>query len=152
MIEPDGRELRAVRVSTWHKFEPDTRLAVAATLDCDLEDGSTRRFHIGAMGDSRTCLGPGLYCGFDGHCHGEYRGKIAVDGERIDDTTNPDGRTRIHQLQDVIARVRNDLPPYGRRGIVMPVRNFVFVSRTMSPEGGKYGERTEVHEGARRQP
>jgi hypothetical protein len=28
-----------------------------------------------------------------------------------------------------------------------PVRIFVFVSRTMNPEGGWYGERTEVYEG-----
>jgi hypothetical protein len=105
VIEPDGRQLRAVRVTTCHTFEPASRLATGATIDCELEDGTARHFRIDAVGDTRSCLGPALYYGFDGHYHGEYRGRLAVDGERIGDTADPAIQARIHRLRDVVARV-----------------------------------------------
>jgi hypothetical protein len=108
VIEPDGRQLRAVHVTTSHAFEPATRLAMGATIDCELEDGTARRFRIDAVGDTRSCLGPGLYYGFDGHYHGEYRGRLVVDGERLDNTADPAIQARIHRLRDVIAQVTEE--------------------------------------------
>ena len=37
------------------------------------------------MGDTGVHLGAGLYFGLDGHHHGEFRGELHVDGERIAD-------------------------------------------------------------------
>ena len=41
------------------------------------------------IGDTGFHLGAGLYFGFQGHHHGEWRGELHVDGERIADCTDP---------------------------------------------------------------
>ena len=49
--------------------------------------------HRGSGLDTGFHLGTGLYFGFDGHHHGEWRGALHLDGERIDDcSTTPENR------------------------------------------------------------
>ncbi len=50
-------------------------------------------------------LGAGLYFGFDGHHHGEWRGALHVDGEHIADCTDPEVARRLHQIRDTVMRV-----------------------------------------------
>ena len=60
-------------------------------------------------------LGAGLYFGFDGHWHGEWRGRSHVDGEYIADCTTYEQARRLHQLRDCIVRV--DDPVGGGTGV-----------------------------------
>ena len=57
------------------------------------------------MGDTGFHLGAGLYFGFDGHHHGEWRGELHVDGEHIADCTEPGPRDGFHQIRDAVMRV-----------------------------------------------
>ena len=51
-----------------------------------------RRSTIEVLADTGFQLGAGLYFGFDGHHHGEWRGEHHVDGEHIADCTDPGAR------------------------------------------------------------
>jgi hypothetical protein len=41
----------------------------------------------------------------DGHHHGEWRGELHVDGERIDDCSTPEAARRLHQIRDTVVHV-----------------------------------------------
>src|SRR6266404_4750604 len=84
------------------------------TVAFTVADGSARPITVEAMGDTGFHLGGGLYFGLDGHHHGEWRGKAHVDGEYIDDCTDPETARRIHQIRDAVMRV--DDPVGGGRG------------------------------------
>jgi hypothetical protein len=83
----------------------DNRRLRAATFDCRMNDGSSRPLHVAAVGDTGFHLGTGLYFGFDGHWHGEWRGDLHVDGEHIADCSDPATAQRIHQMRDNLVRV-----------------------------------------------
>jgi hypothetical protein len=57
------------------------------------------------VSDTGFHLGAGLYFGFDGHHHGEWRGDLLVDGERISDCTEPATARRLHQIRDTVIHV-----------------------------------------------
>ena len=59
------------------------------------------------VSDTGFHLGAGLYFGFDGHHHGEWRGELHVDGERIADCSTPETARRLHQIRDTVIRVRD---------------------------------------------
>ena len=63
------------------------------------------------MSDTGFHLGAGLYFGFDGHHHGEWRGELHVDGERIADCRDREAARRLHQIRDTVVRVTDS----GRR-------------------------------------
>ena len=50
-------------------------------------------------------LGAGLYFGFDGHHHGEWRGPLHVDGERIANCAGSAEARRLHQIRDTVVHV-----------------------------------------------
>ena len=52
-------------------------------------------------------LGVGLYFGWQGHHHGEWRGELHVDGERLDDCTDPALAREMHQIRDTFVHVRD---------------------------------------------
>ena len=68
-------------------------------------DGVTRELAIEVLDDTGIQLGAGLYFGFDGHHHGEWRGEHHVDGEHIADCTTPESARRLHQIRDTVIRV-----------------------------------------------
>jgi hypothetical protein len=70
-----------------------------------LADGSERPITIEVLGDTGVQLGAGLYFGFDGHHHGEFRGALHVDGERIRDCRPAEVARRLHQLRDTAIRI-----------------------------------------------
>ena len=65
----------------------------------------TRPLGVEVVSDTGFHLGAGLYFGFDGHFHGEWRGDLVVDGERIDDCSTPDTARRLHQIRDTVIHV-----------------------------------------------
>jgi hypothetical protein len=103
---PDGRrEPWAGLVLRDVDVRDDNRRLASAVFDGTMADGSSRPLTITAVGDTGFHLGTGLYFGFDGHWHGEWRGDLHVDGEHIDDCTDPGTAQRIHQMRDNLVRV-----------------------------------------------
>ena len=87
---PDGRVEHFAAVRPDLRFDPVNRRVLGGTLHFTMADGSAREVTVQAMGDTGFHLGAGLYFGFDGHHHGEWRGKFHVDGEHVADCTDPD--------------------------------------------------------------
>jgi hypothetical protein len=112
--QPDGRREPFAALVPHAEVLDDNRRLVGAVLECTMADGSARPLTVTALGDTGFHLGTGLYFGFDGHWHGEWRGDIHVDGEYIPDCTDPATARRIHQMRDNLVRV--DDPVGGATG------------------------------------
>ncbi len=102
---PDGsvEEIHDLRPDL--RFDPDNRRLLGGTVTAVMPDGSERPFHLEVMGDTGVQLGAGLYFGLDGHHHGEWRGELHTDGERIEDCRTPEQARRLHQIRDTAVRV-----------------------------------------------
>ena len=74
-----------------------------------MADGATRRLDVEVVVRHGFHLGTGLYFGFDGHHHGEWRGNLHFDGERIADCTEPATARRVHQIRDTVVRVTDPI-------------------------------------------
>ncbi len=102
---PDGRREPWAALVPHAEVDDATRRLSAAQLDFTMADGSARPITVTAVGDTGFHLGTGLYFGFDGHWHGEWRGDLHVDGEHLADCTDPDTAHRIHQMRDNLVRL-----------------------------------------------
>jgi len=67
-----------------------------------------RQLDIEVLSDTGFHLGAGLYFGFDGHHHGEWRGTLHVEGERIPDCSDLEATHRLHQIRDTVIRVTDE--------------------------------------------
>ena len=112
---PDGRREPFVALVARPEVRDDNRRLLSAELDCTMADGSPRPLRITALGDTGFHLGTGLYFGFDGHWHGEWRGDLHVDGEHIPDCSGPATARRVHQIRDNLVRVED--PAGGGAGV-----------------------------------
>jgi hypothetical protein len=110
----DGRVERIRELRPELSFRDDNRRLLGGTLHAVMSDGAARPLTVEAMGDTGFGLGAGLYFGFDGHWHGEWRGSLHVDGEHIADCSDPAAARRLHQLRDCLVRI--DDPAGGGRG------------------------------------
>jgi hypothetical protein len=54
-------------------------------------------------------LGAGLYFGYRGHHHGEYRGALHLDSDRIADASDPRVARDLHQIRDTFVRVEDPI-------------------------------------------
>jgi hypothetical protein len=102
---PDGRREPWAALVPRAEVDDVTRRLSSAELAFTMDDGSDRRLTVTAVGDTGFHLGTGLYFGFDGHWHGEWRGDLHVDGEHLVDCTDPDTARRVHQMRDNLVRV-----------------------------------------------
>jgi hypothetical protein len=83
----------------------DNRRVERGTLHFTMPDGSARDIEINASSPTGFHLGTGLYHGFDGHWHGQWRGPLHVDGEHFADCSDPAIARRVHQHRDAIIEV-----------------------------------------------
>ena len=104
---PDGRDEPIVEIAPALRFDPANRRLLGGSLACRMADGSDRKLEIEVLGDTGVQLGAGLYFGFDGHHHGEWRGELHVDGEHVADCSDPREARRLHQIRDTAVRVRD---------------------------------------------
>jgi len=104
---PDGRREAIVAIRPDLRFRPDNRRLIGGSILATMEDGSERPLGIEVLGDTGVQLGAGLYFGFDGHHHGEFRGELHVDGERIEDCRTAEMAQRLHQIRDTAVRVED---------------------------------------------
>jgi hypothetical protein len=102
---PDGHEEVIADIEPALRFDPDNRRLQGGELHCRMADGSERPLQVEVLGDTGVQLGAGLYFGLDGHYHGEWRGELHVDGERIADCATPEQARRLHQIRDTTVRV-----------------------------------------------
>jgi hypothetical protein len=107
----DGRVEPFTALRPELQFDPVNRRVLGGTLHATMQDGSKRPITVAAIGDTGFHLGAGLYFGFDGHHHGQWRGALHIDGEHIADCTTPDAARRLHQIRDAVMRVDD---PIGR--------------------------------------
>lgn len=112
---PDGRRTPFASLVPFADVRDANRRLVSARLDCTMQDGSARPLRIEALGDTGFHLGTGLYFGFDGHWHGQWRGELHVDGEYIPDCSDPVTARWIHQMRDNLMRVED--PVAGATGV-----------------------------------
>ena len=101
----DGRRERFVDLVPSFTFDPANRRLRGGRIVAAVSGGQTRTYELEAVSDTGFHLGAGLYFGFDGHHHGEWRGKLHVDGERIADCADPATARRLHQLRDTVVHV-----------------------------------------------
>ncbi len=114
---PDGR-IDGIADAVWQdtRFDDVSRRFLGGTLVVTLDDGSVRPLTMTPF-DTGTGfhLGTGLYFGFDGARHGQWRGALHVDGEHVAECDTVDVARRVHQLRDCAVRV--DDPVGGGHGV-----------------------------------
>ncbi|MBK8308389.1 MAG: hypothetical protein IPL00_15155 [Gammaproteobacteria bacterium] len=104
---PDGRVERIADIVPDLDYDPANRRLRGGQLDCTMADGSVRVITLEAMSETGFHLGAGLYFGFEGNYHGDWRGKRHADGERIDDCTTFENTRRLHQIRDTVIRIHD---------------------------------------------
>ncbi len=102
---PDGSFDRFSALRTDLRHDTANRRLLGGTITATQADGSDRPLVIEALGDTGFHLGAGLYFGYAGHHHGEYRGELHTEGERIEDCTVPAVARELHQIRDTVVRV-----------------------------------------------
>jgi hypothetical protein len=112
---PDATFERVVAIDPDLRYDPTNRRLLGGTLRLTMQDGSRRELQVDVVSDTGFHLGTGLYFGLDGHHHGEWRGALHTDGERIPDCSDPTTARRIHQIRDTVVRVTD--PAGGGVGI-----------------------------------
>jgi hypothetical protein len=103
----DGRKEHYAALVPKLEVRDDNRRLVGGELRFTMADGSDRVVTVEAVSDTGFHLGTGLYFGFDGHWHGQWRGALTVDGEHFADCTDPAVARRIHQMRDCVVRVED---------------------------------------------
>jgi hypothetical protein len=101
----DGRREPFAALVPALEFRDDNRRFVGGSLRFVTDDGSDRVISMTPVSDTGFHLGTGLYHGFDGHWHGEWRGPLHVEGEHFGDCSDPAIARRIHQHRDCVVRV-----------------------------------------------
>ena len=104
---PDGRREPFVAITPELEFDPVNRRVRGGVLHCTTADGGERPLTLTALDETGFHLGAGLYFGFDDQWHGQYRGRLHVDGEHIADCTTVEAAHRLHQLRDTVMRVED---------------------------------------------
>lgn len=102
---PDGRVEPWLDLASDLEYDPVNRRLRGGVVRATTADGVTRDLAVEVLDDTGVQLGAGLYFGFDGHHHGEWRGEHHVDGEHIADCSAPDQARRLHQIRDTVIRV-----------------------------------------------
>jgi hypothetical protein len=102
---PDGAYEPWLDLAPELAYDPENRRLRGGTIRATTGDGVTRELEIEVLDDTGVQLGAGLYFGFDGHHHGEWRGEHHVDGEHFVDCTTPENARRLHQIRDTVIRV-----------------------------------------------
>ncbi len=101
----DGTVVRVADIAPDLRYDAANRRLLGGTLGVDLEDGTRRRFRVDVPTATGFHLGAGLYFGWRGHHHGEWRGELHVDGERLDDCSDAALARELHQLRDTVVHV-----------------------------------------------
>ena len=111
---PDGRVEAFTDIRPEVRYHPVTRRLQGGQVHVTQADGSSRTITLEVPTDTGFHLGAGLYFGWKGHHHGDWRGPLVVEGERLADCTEPALARELHQIRDTFVLV--DDPTGGGRG------------------------------------
>jgi len=103
--DADGRKEHFAACVPDLRVRDDNRRVDGGVVNFTMADGSARPVTIEAVSDTGFHLGTGLYHGFDGMWHGQWRSPLHVDGEHFADCSRPDVARRVHQHRDAVIRV-----------------------------------------------
>ena len=103
----DGRVERMTDIQPDLAYDPSNRRLLGGRVTVTMEDGSVRRFELEVPTATGFHLGAGLYFGWQGHHHGEWRGELHIDGERLEDCAEPALARELHQVRDTFVHVRD---------------------------------------------
>ncbi len=103
----DGRIERIADICPHLSYDPSNRRLLGGAVEVVMEDGATRHFELEVPTSTGFHLGTGLYFGWRGHHYGEWRGELHVDGERLDDCSEPNLARELHQIRDTFVHVRD---------------------------------------------
>ena len=104
----DGRREPVERIEPQLRFDPRNKRLIGGSFVLTMAGGGMRRFTLRVLGDTGFHLGAGLYHGFDGHYHGQWRGPLHVDGEHFADCSAPDSVARLNQFRDCLLELREE--------------------------------------------
>ena len=86
-------------------YDKVNRRLLGGELHFTLENGAQRMLKIEVVSDTGFHLGTGLYFGYKGQHHGQWRGPQHVDGEYIECCTEPNQVKELHQIRDCIIKI-----------------------------------------------
>ncbi|HQR04121.1 MAG: hypothetical protein JSR19_09455 [Proteobacteria bacterium] len=111
---PDGREEIIIGAEPRVRFNPVNKRLLGGEFLITLADGRQRTLKAEVISDTGFHLGGGLYHGFDGKHHGEWRGRLHVEGEYFADCSTPEAVARLNQFRDCLIRMSD--PETGATG------------------------------------
>ncbi|MFM7060403.1 MAG: hypothetical protein ACKOZL_04360 [Actinomycetes bacterium] len=86
-------------------FDPANRRLLGGEIHLRMADGSDRPLRVDVPTPTGFHLGAGLYFGYRGHYHGEFRGPLHLESERIADCSAPERARELHQIRDTFVVV-----------------------------------------------
>ncbi len=89
------------------RFDDRTRRFLGGKITCTMRDGSERVYGLSPVSDTGFHLATGLYGGFDGQYHGQWRGAEHLEGEHFADCTAADALPRVRQHRQALVRVED---------------------------------------------
>ncbi|CAB1367316.1 conserved protein of unknown function [Denitratisoma oestradiolicum] len=101
----DGRLEAIVALEPAIRFNPVNKRFLGGEFRLTMADGRRRTLTARPVGDTGFHLGGGLYHGFDGMHHGQWRGKLLVEGEHFADCSLPEAVARLNQFRDCLIEV-----------------------------------------------
>lgn len=104
---PDGRREPVQRIEPRLRFDPRNRRLLGGEFVLVMADGRQRVLVARTLGGTGFHLGAGLYHGFDGKFHGQWRGPLHVEGEHFADCSTPEAAARLNQFRDCLIEVRD---------------------------------------------
>jgi hypothetical protein len=107
--ETDGTVTHMADVEQDFTYDTSNRRLKGGNILATMSDGSARTFGVEVLGDTGFHLGAGLYFGWNGHHHGEWRGPLVIEGERIADCTTPENARLLHQIRDTTVRITDSV-------------------------------------------
>lgn len=102
-------------------FDPENRRLLGGTIRLRMADGSDRPLHVTVPTQTGFHLGAGLYFGYRGHFHGEFRGPEHLESERIADCSSPEQARELHQIRDTFVVVDDPIGGGTGRGNCQPI-------------------------------
>ena len=104
---PDGRREPVERIEPRLRFDPRNRRLVGGEFALGMADGRERVLAVRPLGGTGFHLGAGLYHGFDGRYHGQWRGPLALEGEYFADCSTQEAVARLNQFRDCLVELRD---------------------------------------------
>jgi len=102
---PDGRIEPIVDIRPELRFHASNRRLLGGDVHLTMADGTKRTIQLEVPTETGFHLGTGLYFGWRGHYHGEWRGALHIDGERLEDCSDSALARELHQIRDTFVRV-----------------------------------------------